>query len=254
MIAILSPSKTQDLTQPLPDLSYTEPALLSEAKLLLAQLQQQSADDLAKLMSISDSLAALNHERYQRFSFPFTTSNARPALFAFQGDVYTDIAVHDYQAADFDFAQQHLRILSGFYGLLRPLDLIQAYRLEMKTRLHTPRGPGLYKFWGDLITKQLNLMLREHDQPVVVNLASQEYFKAVDTRQLNGRVITPEFKEYKNGQLKTIAVYAKRARGKMANFIVTRRISDPQQIKIFNEGNYEYDELLSSENKWIFAR
>lgn len=257
MITLLSPSKTQDYTDErvnMTSVQNTEPTLLHESAMLVDVLQRQSADALARLMNISDALATLNHERYQHFSLPFTPDNARQALLAFRGDVYTDIAIDTYGSADFAFAQNHLRILSGLYGLLRPLDLIQPYRLEMKTPLHNPRGKNLYQFWGHRITEQLNEALQEHRNPTLINLASQEYFRAVDAKKLNAHVITPVFKENKNGQFKTIAVYAKRARGMMANFIVEKKIDIPEQLKTFNEGHYAYHEPLSSKSEWIFIR
>ena len=254
MITILSPSKTQDYSSDLPDLSYGEPALLAESKKLVKQLRQYSPDELAQLMNISDSLATLNYERYRQFAPPFTPDNAHPALLAFRGDVYTDIAVANYDQEDFSFAQDHLRILSGLYGLLRPLDLIQPYRLEMKTALDNPRGSNLYQFWGERITEQLNESWSDHSNLTLINLASQEYFRAIDTRQLKASVVTPVFKEYKDGKLKTVAIYAKRARGKMANFIIRERIDEPEQLKTFNEDRYEYHEPSSSEQEWYFVR
>ena len=257
MITILSPSKTQNDTDRLPresTLSYTLPVLLQRSDTLANNLRRKSADDLAALMGVSDSLAELNYERYQRFSLPFALDNARRALLTFSGDVYTDIAVEHYQKADFDFAQRHVRILSGLYGLLRPLDLIQPYRLEMKTPLKTAQGDNLYQFWGHDITHQLNETLQEERAPTVVNLASQEYSKAIDEQQLRATIVTPVFKETKGDQLKTVAIYAKRARGKMANFIIQHRIDTPEQLKTFQEDRYEYHEELSSPNEWVFIR
>lgn len=257
MLTILSPSKTQDYTDDIVDptaIRHTEPALLSESQTLVELLRQQSPDELAQLMNVSDSLAALNHERYRHFSPPFTPDNARQALLAFRGDVYTDLAVEEYASEDFAFAQSHLRILSGLYGLLRPLDLIQPYRLEMKTALENPRGRNLYQFWGDRLTKQLNAALAEQPHPTLINLASNEYVKAINRKSLNAPVVTPVFREDKNGQLKTVAIYAKRARGKMANFIIRERIDDPQQLKTFGEDRYEYHKPLSSSQEWVFIR
>lgn len=257
MLTILSPSKTQDYTDDVVDptaIRHTEPALLAESQTLVELLRQQSPDELGQLMNVSDNLAALNHERYQHFSPPFTPNNARQALLAFRGDVYTDLAVEEYGPEDFAFAQDHLRILSGLYGLLRPLDLIQPYRLEMKTKLGNPRGSNLYEFWGNRLTEQLNAALTEQSHPTLINLASNEYFRAVNEKVLNAPVVTPVFKEDKNGQLKTVAIYAKRARGKMTNFIIRERIDDPQQLKTFSEDRYEYHEPLSSEQEWVFIR
>lgn len=257
MITLLSPSKTQDDANVPTDHSYgdtTTPAFLSDTVELMETLRKKSPDELAQLMRISESLANLNHERYQRFAPPFTADNARPALLTFRGDVYTDIAVDTYDSADFAFAQQHLRILSGLYGLLRPLDLMQPYRLEMGTSLPTGRGTNLYRFWGNRLTEHLNEALTAQANPVVVNLASQEYFRAIDPKKLSAPVVTPIFKEHRNGQFKTVAIYAKRARGRMANFIVKHRIDAPDQLKTFNEDRYEYHEAASGEQQWVFVR
>lgn len=257
MITLLSPSKTQDDVNEPADHPYgetTSPAFLSDATELVETLRRKSSDELAQLMHVSEALTILNHERYQRFAPPFTANNARPALLTFRGDVYTDIAVDTYGSADFTFAQQHLRILSGLYGLLRPLDLMQPYRLEMGTSLPTGRGTNLYRFWGNRLTNHLNKTLAEQANPVVVNLASQEYFKAINPRKLSAPVVTPVFKEYRNGQFRTVAIYAKRARGRMANFIVTNRIDAPDQLKTFSEDRYAYHEAASSEQQWVFVR
>ena len=257
MITLLSPSKTQDYASRHSNernIAYTVPALLHASETLTTILRGKSASELAHLMSVSESLARLNHERYQHFSFPFTVENARRALLAFRGDVYTDIAVTHYGAADFSFAQAHLRILSGLYGLLRPLDLIQPYRLEMKTRLATPRGSNLYQFWGDRITTLLNEALSSEETPVLINLASQEYSNVVDTKKVNGMIVTPVFKEDRHGTFSTVTIYTKRARGKMANFIIKQRVDVPEQLKTFQEDHYEYQPRLSSENKWVFVR
>ena len=257
MITLLSPSKTQDDSTKPKNQQYgptTPPVFLTDATELADTLRQKSPGQLARLMNISEALAALTHERYQRFASPFTPDNARPALLTFRGDVYTDIAVDTYDSADFTFAQQHLRILSGLYGLLRPLDLMLPYRLEMSTALPTGRGANLYRFWGNRLTEHLNDALVTQETPTVVNLASQEYFKAIDPKKLNAPVITPLFKEYKNGQLKTVAIYAKRARGRMTNFIVKNRTDASDQLKTFNEDRYEYHEAASTAQQWVFVR
>ncbi len=257
MITLLSPSKTQaDPNEPADHQhrETTTPAFLPDAVELVRTLQQQSPGELAQLMSVSETLAELNYARYQRFGPPFTADNARLALLTFRGDVYTDIAVDTYYSADFTFAQQHLRILSGLYGLLRPLDLMQPYRLEMGTALSTARGNNLYRFWGDRLSDHLTETLATQETPTVINLASQEYFKSINPKKLGAPVITPLFKEYKNGKLRTVAIYAKRARGKMANFIVKNRIDAPDQLKTFNEDRYEYHEVASTVQQWVFVR
>ena len=257
MLTILSPSKTQDFSNGSVDVSKlpnSTPVLLDDSQKLVKELKKKSEADIADLMDVSEKIATLNHERYQHFSVPFTAENARQALLAFKGDVYTDIAVDDYSEQEFAFAQDHLRIISGLYGLLRPLDLMQPYRLEMKTSLENSRGENLYKFWGNRITQQLNEALQSQESKVLVNLASNEYFKSIDTKQLVGEVITPVFKENKDGKYKVIAIYAKRARGKMANFIIRQAIDQPEQLKTFTDGGYEYSDSLSSEREWVFVR
>ncbi len=257
MISILSPSKTQDFADDrlkLANIDYTEPTLIHESDKLMKELRKKSVKQLEKLMSVSENIARLNHERFQHFSMPFSPENARQALLAFKGDVYTDIAIEEYKKADFNFAQQHLCILSGLYGLLKPLDLMQPYRLEMKTKLKNPKGKDLYQFWGSQITEQLNERLKDQKSKVLVNLASNEYFKAIKTAELEADVITSVFKEHKEGQYKTIALYAKRARGMMANFIIRQRIDNPEKLKAFAEAGYEYSENLSSEKEWVFVR
>ncbi|WPP48541.1 peroxide stress protein YaaA [Catalinimonas niigatensis] len=257
MISILSPSKTQDFADDSLDISkidYTEPLLLQESGVLVKELRKKSVKAIEQLMSVSENIATLNHERFQHFSTPFSPENARQALLAFKGDVYTDIDVHAYKKVDFNFAQKHLCILSGLYGLLKPLDLIQPYRLEMKTKLKNPKGKDLYQFWGGKITGQLNELLKDQKTKVLINLASNEYFKAIKPAELDAEIITPVFKEHKDGEYKTIALYAKRARGMMANFIIRNRIDSPEKLKTFAEAQYEYRETLSSEKEWVFVR
>lgn len=257
MLTILSPSKSQDFADQSLDtqqLKHSEPALLQESGQLVAELRQKSVEDIQQLMSVSEKIASLNYERYQNFTTPFSPDNARQALLAFKGDVYTDIAIHDYSEEDFSFAQQHLRILSGLYGLLKPMDLIQPYRLEMKTRLPNQRGKDLYQFWGDRITQQLNAALQEQDSKVLVNLASNEYYKAIQPARLAAEIVTPVFKEHKDGKYKVVAIHAKRARGKMANFMIRQRIDEPAQLKTFSEAGYEYSDNLSSGQEWVFVR
>lgn len=257
MLTILSPSKTQDFAdnqlQP-HQLDHSKPNLLRESEQLVTELRDKSTEDLQQLMSVSEKIASLNHTRFQEFTTPFSPDNARQALLAFKGDVYTDIAIQDYSEEDFAFAQAHLRILSGLYGLLKPMDLIQPYRLEMKTKLQNQRGKDLYQFWGDRITTQLNQSLTAQESQVLINLASNEYYKAIQTDTLDGEVITPVFKEHKEGKYKVVAIYAKRARGKMANFIIQNRIDRPEQVKTFAEDGYEYSENLSSTQEWVFVR
>ena len=205
MIITLSPSKGQDFETPV-TAAYTQPRSLEDSQLLIDEARKLSVDQLRELMDISENIAALNVERYRSFSPPFTPENARQALFAFKGDVYRGMEVDQYSAQDLDFAQAHLRILSGLYGCLRPLDLIQPYRLEMKTKLANPRGLNLYQFWGDRITRMLNEDLVQQEEPVLVNLASNEYFKSVKPRLLAGRLLNVSFKEEKKGKARVIAL------------------------------------------------
>lgn len=253
MTIIISPAKTQDFSAHNATNIFSEPAFLKESLKLVKELKKQSPQQIASLMSVSNNIAELNYSRFKSFKTPFTPDNAKQALLAFKGDVYTDIDVDNYSQEDFEFAQQHLRILSGLYGLLKPLDLIQPYRLEMKIKLTNPRGKDLYEFWGDRITKALNTLM-DKSNSTLINLASAEYFKAVNTKLLKGRIITPIFKEHKDGEYKIIAFYAKRARGLMTDFIIKNKIEAPETLKTFQEGGYEYSEPLSNDQEWVFIR
>ena len=254
MIITLSPSKGQDFETPVVLDNATVPAMLEDSLALIEELRQYKISQLRELMDVSENIARLNVERYQRFSLPFTPENARPALFAFKGDVYRGIPVEEYSAQDLEFAQQHLRMLSGLYGCLRPLDLIQPYRLEMKTKLKNPRGDNLYQFWGDRLTLCLNEELKKQKEPTLVNLASNEYFRAVKPRLLQGRLLNITFKEEKNGKARVIAVFAKRARGMMTDYILRNRIEASEEIKGFDREGYRYSESDSDEKQWVFKR
>ncbi len=254
MIITLSPSKGQDFETPVSAGGVTQPQMLDESLLLIEELRKYTAGQIRELMSVSDNIARLNQERYQSFSTPFTEQNARPALFAFKGDVYRGIPVGEYSQDDLDFAQKHLCILSGLYGCLRPLDLIQAYRLEMKTKLENPRGENLYQFWGNRITQCLNAELKSHAEPVLINLASNEYFKAVKPKLLDGRLLDIAFKEEKNGKARVIAIFAKRARGMMADYIIRNRLEESEAIKSFDREGYRYSAQDSDDRQWVFVR
>lgn len=255
MILIISPAKTQDFTSPLITNKFTHSRCESETLELVAELQQYSEKKLAKLMSISEKLAHLNFERYQHFQSQFTPKNSRPALLAFQGDVYTDIQIDQYSEADFDFAQQHVRILSGLYGPLRPLDLMQAYRLEMKIKLKTKRGKDICAFWGDTVTNILNEDLEAQGDDILVNLASNEYAKVVNWKKLKGRVISVFFKEKKGKkEPQIIPLFSKRARGTMSNFVIKHKLSNPEQLKEFAEAGYKFDPKSSDEGSLVFVR
>lgn len=236
MLTLISPAKTLDWSDPAIDL-YSLPTFQKETFELVSRMKKKSVEDIKELMDISDNLAVLNKKRYLDFQKKFDFDSSKQALLAFNGDVYTQIEVSTYSKEDFEFAQDHLRILSGLYGLLRPMDLIQPYRLEMGIRLETKKGKNLYDFWGSRIAKSINESANSHP---IVNLASQEYFKAVDTKKLKSPVITPIFLEYRNGKYETIGLFAKKARGMMVNYIIKNRIEDPQLLRGFEEAGYEY--------------
>jgi cytoplasmic iron level regulating protein YaaA (DUF328/UPF0246 family) len=205
-------------------------------------------------MEVSMKLAELNFERFEAWHTPFTPQNARQAVLAFKGDVYTGLEAESFSAADFKFAQNHLRILSGLYGLLRPLDLMQPYRLEMGRKVDTDRGRNLYEFWGSTITVGLNQQLKKLKSPYLINLASNEYFKSVKPKLLDGEIITPEFKDWKNGQYKMMGVYAKKARGQLSRFVIRNQLTEPEAMKAFNVDGYAFSEELSKGNTWVFTR
>ncbi|EMR01652.1 peroxide stress protein YaaA [Cesiribacter andamanensis] len=254
MLVIISPSKTQDFSPLRQPLAHSQPQLLKESSLLAKELQKLKPRALAELMDLSDKLADLNWSRYQQWQPPFTPENAKPALFAFKGDVYTGIPVEDYTPNELAYAQEHLRILSGLYGLLRPLDLMQPYRLEMKIKLKNKRGADLYKFWGNRLTQALNEALAGQQEPVLINLASNEYVKALQPKNIKGRILTPQFKEFKEGKYTTIALFAKRARGLMTDYILRNRIEEPEALKGFALDGYSFSEPLSTPAEWVFVR
>lgn len=249
MLVLLSPSKTLDDRMALPKADFTQPHFLQQAQTINTTLRKLKAADLQKLQDISPKLAELNADRNQLFSLPFNESNARPALYTFKGDVYDNMRVTEYNAKQVAFAQKHVRILSGLYGLLRPLDLMQPYRLEMGTGLAVGSHKNLYQFWGGAITERINA---EADG-VVVNLASQEYFSAVQPKALKGRLIQVDLKQEKDGKLKTIGLMAKRARGLMADWIVREGITDVDKLKDFSEGGYRFSRDLSKADNLVFT-
>ncbi|MDX2422898.1 MAG: peroxide stress protein YaaA [Amphritea sp.] len=254
MLLVISPAKNLDYETPATTERYTQPQHLDQSEQLIEQLRQYSVQDIAELMKLSDKLSALNVARYESWSEPFTPDNAKQAVLAFNGDVYSGLNAADFNDEDLTFTQQHLRILSGLYGVLKPLDLMQPYRLEMGTKLTNPRGKDLYAFWGNIVTDDLNQVLAEGDEPVLVNLASTEYFKSVKPKALNGRIITPVFKDWKNGQYKIISFYAKKARGLMCRYAIKNRVSDAEQLKQFDLAGYQYDEEQSKADTWVFTR
>ena len=255
MLFLLSPAKSLDYDSPLPaGLPHSQPQFIPDAARLIDVLRTRSPQDIASLMSISDALAALNVARYGAWSPRFTQENARQAVMAFNGDVYEGLQAATLSLPDLDWAQQHLAILSGLYGVLRPLDLMQPYRLEMGTRLATDAGTNLYQFWGARIAEHLNRQLADDTDPVVVNLASQEYFKAVDRKALSARVVECVFEDYKGGHYKIISFYAKRARGLMARWAVQQRASTPRQLEGFDLEGYAFHPAASSPERLVFRR
>lgn len=254
MLMIISPAKTLDYDTPAPTTEHTQSDLLDRSQTLIDIMQEKDSFEIAELMKISMKLADLNASRFREWQRPFSTDNAKQALFAFKGDVYTGLDAETLDTAAIDFTQYHLRILSGLYGLLRPLDLMQAYRLEMGTRLANPDGVNLYAFWGSLITEKLNRALKEQGDNILINLASHEYFKAVKTNELNAEIITPQFKEKRGDSYKIISFSAKKARGLMCRYIIDNKITDPEAIKAFDLDHYAYNPGLSSGNEWGFSR
>jgi hypothetical protein len=254
MLMVISPAKTLDYDTPAHTARHTQPGFLAHSAELVATLRQLSPADIGQLMSISDALATLNAGRFHDWGGEFTPENAKQAVLAFMGDVYEGLDAKSLSEPQLGWLQQHLRILSGLYGLLRPLDLMQAYRLEMGTRLANPRGSNLYQFWGDIITEALNAELAQQAQPQLVNLASDEYFKSVKPKKLQATVITPVFQDLKNGQYKIISFYAKRARGLMARWAVEHAVTDAEALKGFNSEGYAFDANASDATHWVFRR
>ncbi|OOZ40388.1 hypothetical protein BOW53_07920 [Solemya pervernicosa gill symbiont] len=254
MLIVISPAKTLDYETAPKTKTFTTPDLLDDSQLLIDRARNLSELDIAELMKVSMKLADLNFERFHDWHTPFTAENAKQALLAFKGDVYTGLDAESFKAADFKFAQKHLRILSGLYGLLRPLDLMQPYRLEMGRSLDTSRGKNLYQFWGDTITNELSKALKKQGDETLINLASNEYFKAVRPKRLEGRIITPHFKERKGDGYKVIGVHAKKARGLMSRFIIQNRLSETEALRDFAQEDYLFNESLSNESDWVFTR
>jgi cytoplasmic iron level regulating protein YaaA (DUF328/UPF0246 family) len=254
MLSVISPAKTLDFETPSTTDKVTQPDFLDRSKPLIEILRDYSPQQLSDLMGISDKLAGLNAARFADWQPPFTLDNAKPAVQAFQGDVYTGLEANTFSDDDNQFAQQHLRILSGLYGLLRPLDLIQPYRLEMGTKLPNEAGNDLYAYWKPTLTQALNNAIEESGSNVLVNLASNEYFKAVDTKKLDARVITPVFKDEKNGSFKIISFYAKKARGLMSAWIIQQQINAPDQLTAFDVAGYRFDKAASQGDTLVFTR
>ena len=254
MLILLSPSKTLDFSSQAKVKTPSSPEFIEEAGELMGRLQKLSKKKLAELMNLREKLATENHERFQTWSPAHTSENSKPCVLAYRGDVYDGLAADNWKAADFKFAQRHLRILSGLYGVLRPLDAIQPYRLEMGTPLKVGRKKDLYAFWRETLTDTIGQALRDVRSSTIINLASKEYFSAIDFKALDAEVITPAFKEYKNGKYKFLSFFGKKARGLMAGYLLESKVKKPEQMKRFDVDGYAFNEELSTEAEWVFTR
>ncbi|MGF1681119.1 peroxide stress protein YaaA [Photobacterium minamisatsumaniensis] len=254
MLIVVSPAKTLDYESPLATQTYTQPDLVDHSAELIDVCRELTPAQIASLMKVSDKIAGLNAARFAEWTPEFTFDNARQAILAFKGDVYTGLAAETMDESEFAYAQQHLRMLSGLYGLLKPLDLMQPYRLEMGTKLANQRGTNLYQFWGDIITAKLNVALEEQGDDILVNLASNEYFKSVKPKKLNGQIITPVFKDCKNGTYKVISFYAKKARGMMARYILDNKVNTIEALQAFDTAGYYFVPAESTSTELVFKR
>lgn len=254
MIAVISPAKKLDYQSETRTNEFTIPEGLDRSKVLINTLQKTSNKDLGNLMGLSTNLVELNAARHAEWTSNFEEGETRQAILAFNGDVYRGMKNAELTEGELKFAQNHVRILNGLYGLLRPLDLMKPYRLEMGTKLAVNGKKNLYEFWGDEITDRLNAALEQSGNNTLCNLASAEYFKAVNTKKLNANIITPVFKDMKNGKLKIIAIHAKQARGMMSGYILRNGINDAEDLKGFTDGGYRFTENLSDEKTWVFTR
>ena len=253
MLTVISPAKKLDYATPVKVSNHTQPALLDHSKKLLEGLKTLTPQEVCALMGLSDKLGALNYERFQEWRTPFNSNNARPAVLAFKGDVYQGLSAESMSSQDLNWAQDNLRILSGLYGILRPLDLMQPYRLEMGTKFANSKGPDLYSFWDGIINKEINNLLGQPED-VLLNLASNEYFKATQEKTISKRIVTPVFMDNKDGKYKIISFFAKKARGLMAAFIIKNRISDVELIKTFDSDEYSFNSTLTEGDRWVFTR
>jgi len=252
MKIVISPAKSLNFTSDVPTIKFTESTYLKEAEVVMKKLKKFSPKELSELMSISDKLAALNWQRNQDWQLPFDVSNARQAVYAFDGDVYSGLDVYSLPLDKLDVLQQKLRILSGLYGILKPLDLMQEYRLEMGTKMAVGTKSNLPNYWKDKVTNSLNNEMKEGD--FLINLASKEYFNAVDVKKIKAQIITPEFKDYKDGKLKMISFFAKKARGLMVRYIIDKNVETIDDLKQFDYEGYRFDANLSKENQILFTR
>ncbi|MBN2173435.1 MAG: peroxide stress protein YaaA [Bacteroidales bacterium] len=254
MIILLSPSKRLDFNAKRVIEHFTIPQFMEESSVIMETLRKYSPAKLVKLMSINSGLARENYDRFQSWNLPFEPNNSIPAIFAFKGEVYHGLVSETLKNSDLEYAQEKLRILSGLHGILKPFDLIRPYRLEMGTKLKVGRNRNLYTYWATKITESINNDLAQDGSNILVNLASVEYFMAVDTNKLNAEIITPQFLDFKNGSYKFLTVYGKKARGRMARFIIENRISKPEELKLFDADGYYYNFNLSKDNSWVFTR
>lgn len=254
MLILISPAKSLDFETPSSIQNYSEARFLKESNTLIKQLRKFSTDEISDFMGISPKLAQLNFERFVNWQLPFNMENAKQAILAFKGDVYTGLDTISLTEAELQTAQTDLRILSGLYGILKPLDLIQAYRLEMGKKLQTTKGKNLYEYWGDKITHEINSTLKEKEDKHIINLASNEYFKSVNKKKLKAEIITPVFKDLKNGHYKVISFFAKKARGLMTRFIIQNQITNPEHLKAFNSDGYVFNPHLSKNQELVFTR
>ena len=254
MLIVISPAKTLDFeTAPITKV-HTQPEFLKESRQLVSQLKELTPAEVSSLMKISDKLGVLNFLRFNEWKTPFTLNNSKQALLAFKGDVYTGINADSFNSRDLKFAQKHLRILSGLYGVLKPLDLIQAYRLEMGSKFKNRKGKDLYEFWESKLTDQINQDLKASKSKYLINLASNEYFKSLQADAINAEIIVPVFKDYKNGKYKIISFYAKKARGLMSAYIIKNRLKNPEDIKVFDVDGYKFCKSASNSTNWVFQR
>ena len=254
MKIVISPAKRLDFESKAPVKKHTQPVFTHESETLIKILREKSVTELKDLMKLSSDLAQLNHERYAKWQLPFTKKNAKQALFAFEGDVFKALDKNSLEKADINYLQEHLRILSGLHGVLRPLDLIQPHRLEGGTKLENDKGDNLYKFWGDKITDFINKEIEKDGDKTLINLASNEYFKYINKKKLEADMLSLNFKQYKNGKLKTIAIYAKKARGMMLHYMSKNRIDKTEDLKGFDYDGYAYSEEYSKNKELMFIR
>jgi len=254
MLTVISPAKTLDFDTPTVTNAFTQPVHLTQSRKLVRRMRQLSGQELSKLMHVSENIADLNQQRFKQWKTPFKPDNARQAIFAFKGDVYIGLDAYTMTKQNVEFAQDHLRILSGLYGVLRPLDLMQAYRLEMGTRIDTDMGNNLYQFWNGRITRTLNQELKQSGSNALINLASNEYFKSIKPKLLKADVITPVFKDYNKGKYQVIGFFAKKARGLMARYIIDNEIDDPAALKDFGAEGYAFNKAMSDSHEWVFTR